>query len=95
MTGMTDTPMAAGAAPLPPGAYVEARDGSGPVSLTADHPDVRDALASLYRALHDLIGPWPHKPGHCPACHPGQGRRPLAVDGHQYQRRLRNRRRRR
>jgi hypothetical protein len=48
------------------------------------------------RMLHDLHRVFfPKRHGRCWTCHPRRKPKPLAVDGHAYQRRLRNRRKRR
>jgi len=66
----------------------------GPVSVTIS-VDATGALASIYRMLHDIDRAHrPRKHGHCPTCHPDMDRRPLAVDGHEYNRRRKARQRR-
>jgi hypothetical protein len=63
---------------------------------TIDWPAFTEELVKLTRAFHDLYAAW--RPGkhkqQCPKCNPGGNPGPLAVDGHEYQRRLRNRRKR-
>jgi hypothetical protein len=79
---------------------------SGPL-----YPQAGDALAEFGRAMGDLFRPlldWAAKMVHefhllffpgehkrCVTCRPSRKPKPLAVDGHEYQRRLRARRRRR
>jgi len=66
------------------------------VTITVDATGANEALAQLYRMVHDVDrARRPRRHGHCRTCHPEQDRRPLAVDGHGYHRRQRARQRRR
>jgi len=67
----------------------------GPISGTFTITDPA-AVAVLYRTIHDIdLGHCPRRHGHCPTCHPEQDRRPLAVNGHEYNRRRKARMRKR
>jgi hypothetical protein len=54
---------------------------------------VLDYVAKLLHDFHRVFFPKRH--GRCHTCHPRRKPKPLAVDGHAYQQRLRNRRKRR
>lgn len=54
---------------------------------------VLDYVARLLHDVHRVFFPKRH--GRCWTCHPWRKPKPLAVDGHAYQRRMRARRRRR
>jgi hypothetical protein len=62
-------------------------------ALTMSMDEFAAELAKALRAVHDLYAAW--RPGEhkrrCPKCNPAGNPRALAVDGHEYQRRLRNR----
>jgi hypothetical protein len=51
------------------------------------------AFSKMTHAVHKSLFPAQHR--RCLTCHPGRKPKPLAVDGHEYQRRRRARRRRR
>jgi hypothetical protein len=64
--------------------------------LTADGEAFAAELVRLARAFHDLYAaglPGKHK-RQCPECNPRGNPRPLAADGHEYQRRRKARQRR-
>jgi hypothetical protein len=71
--------------------------GSAVIAVTASMDDFAGEVAKAARAIHHLwsvLRPRQHK-RLCPKCNPHGNTRPLKAGGHEYQRRLRNRRRRR
>lgn len=70
--------------------------GSAVIAVTASMEEFADEMAKAVRAVHDLFAAWrprQHK-RQCAKCNPRGNPRSLKADGHEYQRRLKARMRR-